>query len=403
MPAARPASRDQVIAYRWAAQGLDRLAGPSRLVPVAGMGLHDPVPGTAAQAVRARVAGLAPDAVDRALHGEKSLVRLWSLRMAPYVVPTADLALFTAAIRPPDTAARQAFLMGATAQLAEAGVGVDELVDRTAAALRVVLDGRALPKHQLVHEIAEALADGLTGPRRAVWHQDARYVEANSVGEMLVSFALRVVALEGAFCSVRRGHEQVFVRTDQWLGRALPGPDPEAARVALLRRYLRHYGPSTAAHFAAWASLGKPQAQAAWDALAPALVPLALGRRTAWLHADDLAAFDAAPPPAGVRLLPPYDPWLAPRDRETTVPAKERHRALWRAVGNPGVVVAAGEVVATWKAKRVGQRLQFQVVPFKDPAAALGEVLGAEAEAIASIRGTTATTPPVRLGIAMQP
>src|SRR6185295_16008727 len=92
-----------------------------------------------------------------------------------------------------------------------------------------------------------------------------------------------------------------------------PVQDTSRPRAELLRRFLRCFGPSTAADFAAWVGIATAEAELSWKLSAASLVPVDLDGRRCWLHADDLAAFERAPEPSGVRLLPPYDAYLDQR------------------------------------------------------------------------------------------
>src|SRR5690606_35435643 len=144
---------------------------------------------------------------------------------------------------------------------------------------------------------------------------------ANTHGETLVRFAFSIVALQGLFCIAPQGEGATrFARTDQWLGHPLPPVDREDAAVELVRLYLHCYGPSTAAHFAQWAGIAPPQARRAWDRLQDELEGVSPDRRRAWLLAEDMARLTDPPAPEGVRLLPPYDPYLQLRDRGTLFP-----------------------------------------------------------------------------------
>ena len=82
-----------------------------------------------------------------------------------------------------------------------------------------------------------------------------------------------------------------------------------------------------------------------------------VGKTATSLLAADLPAFEKAQRPRGVRLLPPYDAYLDQRDRETLVPDTAQQKRLWRAIGNPGVVLADGEVAGGWRPQKKGKRL----------------------------------------------
>lgn len=108
-----PVERDRILAFRLASHHLTERLGPRSLVrAAAACGVQETPLGTAAVALAARVEGITPAAMDRALHRDRTLLHLWSLRGAPHVVPTRDLEVFTAGAMPADRASFDAFLGG---------------------------------------------------------------------------------------------------------------------------------------------------------------------------------------------------------------------------------------------------------------------------------------------------
>ncbi|MGH3344399.1 MAG: DNA glycosylase AlkZ-like family protein [Carbonactinosporaceae bacterium] len=112
------------------------------------------------------------------------------------------------------------------------------------------------------------------------------------------------------------------------------------------------------------------------------------GRR-AWIPEERLdALFSASPVADLVRLLPPADPFLQARDRDLLVPERARRKALWRILGNPGAVLADGEIVGVWRARRAGKaRLEVTVQTFDGASAALRAAIEAEVERVTGARG----------------
>src|ERR1043166_5119248 len=84
-----------------------------------------------------------------------------------------------------------------------------------------------------------------------------------------------------------------------------PAVAPHAARRELARRYLRVFGPTTAAAFATWAGTGPAHARAAFDERSRSLAPVRTPIGEAWILSRDEPAFRAPPgAPAAARLLP---------------------------------------------------------------------------------------------------
>lgn len=385
-------ARSQILGFRLASHHLAaRLPAGSLLTAAGACGVQNTPPGTAALALHARVAGPAPDDIDRALAVDKTLLQAWSMRAAPYVFPTADAVVFMAGVLPKDEESLRAFILGAGAGLDRVGISATDLVARTAAELPAVLDRRELDKDELGFEIAGRVAPGLASRRRAAWRSPSPYAAGQSLGESLVRFALAVVALQGAVCfAPRSGNTATFLRTDQWLGAPLPPVEHDQARAELVRRYLHCYGPYTARYFAEWAGIAPAQAAQAWRLIEHKLLEARLDGRPAWFLECDLPGLTSATMPHGVRLLPPHDPYLQVRDRATLVPDRDLHRHLWRASGNPGVVLVDGECVGAWRPRKQGRRLHLVIERFAWVPKRTRRAVEAEAATLAPFKGCDA-------------
>jgi hypothetical protein len=175
----------------------------------------------------------------------------------------------------------------------------------------------------------------------------------------------------------RRSGGVVYEHLDTWLGAAGAAHDP--ADVA--RRYLRAFGPATAADLTAWS--GATGARAVLDALGDELVRHQDERGRALHDLDGLPLADEDTP-APVRLLGTYDNlWLshAGRDRVTPDPAK---RARWMG-SNGGVgstVFVNGELEGLWRVTGAG-RLDVEL--FRDLGAAERADLDAEVGRLESL------------------
>ena len=258
------------------------------------------------------------------------------------------------------------FMAGADAHLNLFRMSAAGLSKCVAAVLPAILDGRVLTKDELGIALARQLGQEDAPDKLPLWNTPDGYGK-NRYGETLVRFALSVVALRGLFCiAPRRDNVTTFRRMDQWLGPCLPPEDHAQARAELMRRYLQYYGPSTARHFAAWAGIAPAQAAAAWRLVEDELVEVAVDGRSAWLLQRDLQPFLSPTSAAGVRFLPPHDPYLLLRDRTTLIPDRALHRHLWRASGNPGVVLLDGQAVALWRPRKRGRRLGLRIEWFRD-------------------------------------
>ncbi|MCI0398115.1 MAG: winged helix DNA-binding domain-containing protein [Chloroflexi bacterium] len=369
------AYRDQALAFRLDGHHLARPLPSGSLLEAAGAcAVQNSPPGSAELALHARVGDLAPAGIQRALEEDKTLLQLWSI--PPHYFPTQDAPVFTTGLLPEDEEGWLFVVQGFTNILKQVEMSATEAVELAAAALHEALDGRVLTKREMGAELGKRLPKKLRP-----WMEPDEF---SNFGAVLV----RPIGLQGLFClAPREGNEASFVRTDQWLGRPPPTMEPPQAQAELVRRYLRCYGPSTAAHFAEWAGIAPHQAEHAWQRLADDLVEVSFAGQQTWLHRDDLPRFNAPSAATGIRLLPPHEPYLHQRDRETLLPDKALQRQVWRTSGNPGVVLANGEIVAVWRPQKKGKRLLLTVTPFTRLSRPVQGEIAAVAEGLAPYRG----------------
>jgi hypothetical protein len=163
---------------------------------------------------------------------------------------------------------------------------------------------------------------------------------------------------------------------------ARPGRTP-AAREAV-RRFLGWYGPAGPAEFTTWAGLAKPHGRRLWDAVADDLAEVRVGKAGAWVLREDADALASPPDAAGIRLLPPGDPYLQLPNRPLLAPDAALRKRLFRPVASPGAVLHDGRLRGLWRVKAKGKRAEVTVEALgRLPRKAVEE----EAERVAELRG----------------
>jgi Winged helix DNA-binding domain len=372
--------RARIIAFRLSSHNLIRRLGPRSLVKAAAAcGIQETPVGSAALALCARVDRLSPAALERALVRNRTLVHLWSLRGAPYVVPAQDVAVFTAGALPFDRASFNVFLSGWTPAIEAAGLDPFQLLDRMNKAARDLLDGRTRDVNQL--------RDSVLGRVRSL----SRIKRPKEARHDMPEPLYRSIGLTGAACIVEgRGTNAVLARTDQWLDAKSDAPDVSTARAELVRRFLHCYGPSTAQRFAEWTARSLRDAKAAFELVVGELVEVEVGRGSAWLLAADRKTLESPPEPTGTRLIPVGDPFLQQRDRAMLLEDEAARKRLWRPVSGPGAVLVSGQVVGTWRARVSRSHLQVTVEPFDRLARGVTQQIEEEAARLAPFRGCDA-------------
>ncbi len=262
----------------------------------------------------ARLTSFDPYDVSAALE-DRTLVRLLTLRGTVHLL-TPDDAL---ALRPWTAPVHEREI-----RISQA-IGPAREVDRVAflEALSELLADGPLPQKTLGAELAERFPG----------------VAATQLGQLARSAAPLVQCPPRGTWKGSGG--VVYQYLDRWLDRPLVEPDVED----IVRRYLRAFGPATAADVTAWSGVTR---------LGPVLKQMDLST-----HEDgkgkflyDLPGLEPADEdtPAPVRLLGQYDNvWLshAGRDRVTT----PESRTLWMGVngGMASTVFADGMLVGLWR------------------------------------------------------
>ncbi len=370
-------SREQVLAFRLSGHHLDERQPPDALLAVAAAcGLRNTPPGSAALAATARVADLAPAGIDRALGEDRTLVEVLSVRASPLVVPARDVAVFTLGALPADEGSLRGALPALAPALDPAGITAADALERAAAVAHEALAEGPLERGALSAAMTARLPEPLCR-----W---CRPCGARHVDEML----FRLVGVRGVFVLAREGSRTLYVRAEDRLRGPLVG-DASEARAGLLRRYLRCFGPSTAADFAGWAGIGSADAQRSWDASVGDLVAVDRDGRGAWVLAADVGALESATLTPGVRLLPPYDAYLDQRDRATLLPDRSLQRRVWQVLGNPGAVLVDGELAGVWRPRKQGRRLTLNVETWRPVPPPTRAAIEAEAARLAPQRGCT--------------
>lgn len=357
----RRVAREQVLAFRARAHALDERRSTRQVGDVVcRAGIQDTPPGNADVALAARLDIDAPFAADAV--AKKRLVCTWSLRGAPHVLAPADFALFTLGACPADAASFQTLGM----------LAKHDQLDPVEKAMMAALAGKPKAKGEVSATVTATVPRELSPWCRGcnVHHpSDTVFRAAPLLGRIVLTSTSPVM----------------LTRAKSWLGADATG-SVVALRTELLLRYLRCYAPTTAAHFAEWAGIGRADAKQRWAAVADALVPVAAGKK-AFVLEEDLDALEHAEPVNGVRLLPSKDVYLQARDRDLLLPDKAQRTSVFTILGGPGVVLVDGAPAATWRGKGRVARYEITVQPLRKLTKREEAEIGNEAQRVAHVRG----------------
>lgn len=168
---------DQVRAWRLSHHHLHQRAPGGKLLDVVGdmCGLHAQVQSSAEVQAWARVEGISPEDLRRALWEERSLVRTWAMRGTLHVLRAQDLPLFVAALHQHDRWWKGAWL---------------RMIGFSAEELRAILDAihnslgvRPITREQLADKVAERVG-GRSGANAVRLGRDAQAGRVRGVPDL---------------------------------------------------------------------------------------------------------------------------------------------------------------------------------------------------------------------------
>jgi hypothetical protein len=309
------------------------------------VGLHGTDPATIYLSTWARVDGMSTADLDKALYVDRSLVKHLAMRRTLFVVPREVLGVAQAGAsdRVADMERRRLIR-----DVERAGLHRDGgrwLTRASKQVLAVLSDGRQATSSELRDEIP--LLEGRIA-----------YGEGRSWGASVPVGPRVLTTLSAAGHIVRASNDGSWTTSrprwasmTSWLGEPLEAP-PHAEGVAgLVERWLRAFGPGTAADIKWW--LGSTQA-AVRQALAHLeAVEVDLDGQLGYLSGDDLEPPGPVEPSAA--LLPPLDPttmgWF---ERDWYLGAHRQQ--VFDTSGNAGPTVWwHGRIVGGWRQSDTGE------------------------------------------------
>lgn len=366
-------SREQVRAHRILASGLARVATTAADLPVWGLGVQDR-DGSARVALAARLTdpGAVPDIAEPSGGGRWAMA--WSLRGSPHVHPRTDLRRFAEALWPASDDDAAARLSGDAARLRSDGAEPLDAYRRVADAMRSVIT-EPMVKGEASASLTKALPKQYSGmcPGCHTVH----------VRELL----FRSAALPAAIGLVPDTKPVVLAP----LSKSFPRPDGQRGLTDLAAEFYRLFGAGTvaevAAHLGTSASMIKPT-------LPNDLIPVTIDGTRAMAPeraVPGLLEVDLVAAARVVRLLPPSDPLLQPRDRAVLTADRDQQKALWPAIGSPGAVLAGGGLAGSWRQRISGRSVTITVTAWREFNKAERAELADEAQMVGSVRGADRT------------
>lgn len=353
-------SREQVLAYRFHAQQLDRTAGHDLTdAAILDLGVQDTGTDGGLWALANR--GVATTELEE----PGDLVLAWTLRGAPHFYRRADVSGVAAATAPFSEADAAKRVLNAAKPLRAAGISPLQALDVVAGHLREIVTSPTV-KGDLSTTLTRRLPDPylrFCGPCDAIHSYEMPF---------------RLAALRAGLELEPGTSPPVLRRVPRWRGLAKEVPE----RLDVVRGYLHLLGPATPQLVAGFLDAPVKEVQAHWPE--DTVDVEVAGEPRSLLEADVQPCERATIDPGAVRLLGPHDLFLQARDRAVLVPDPKRQKQLWVVLGSPGAVVAGGEVVGTWRPRASGARLRLAVDLWTPVAEGL---ITEQAERLAAHRG----------------
>lgn len=357
-PVSRSVTWNQVAAFRLARHHLLARAPTKSLASVAGdmAGAQAQLLSAAQISLWSRVRELRIAHVEKAI-SDRLLVKASCMRRTLFLVPSRDLAVF----------------VRGTARRAEKeirwtlGKGVPErLVD---AAIDAALGALAEPltRPEIAERVSRTLGVQMQAVQGGGWGSQ-RKLAAVPVGHLTfpVVDLLHLTAARGVVCyGPPRGNEPTFVRAEAWIPKWKDIPREEAEGL-LLRKYLRAFGPATAADFALWCGITLTEAREIWRREQAGFAPVSVEGWEADILRKDLKELEQAEIERPlVRLLPYFDTFLLGHKKRDHLMSTKHHPNVYRAQGwIAPVVLVDGRAAAVWEHARKGDRLHIKVRKF---------------------------------------
>lgn len=355
-------TREQLLAARWHAQQFD--GGAASDCDLLDFGIQDTGPDGAPWALAIRGVTNLDD-----------LAVAWTIRSSPHYYRRSDLAQIAVAVSPYSAGDAAKRILQANKRFKDAGVDTLDALTDLAETMRTIVR-----KPTVKGDMSGALNNQL--PDHYLHY--CTPCDATHVYEL----TFRVAALQAGL-ELRAGTSPPVLQR-------IPGLQPNnfrhlgteaEPRFDLIRNYLRFQGPATPKQVADFLESPVKDVRAQWPADVENVTVAGEERSALTDTIDDVAN---PPTPTGVRLVGPYDPLLQARDRDVLIPDADCRRAVWSALGRPGVVFDAGEPIGTWRPARSGKKLNVTLELWARTAKKTRDAISEQAARLAEFRGVDA-------------
>lgn len=384
-----------VTAFRVRRHRLLARAPHAQLLAITGQvgGVQAQVLSAAGLSLWARIEGVRPDDVDKALGSSRRLVRAWCMRRTLHLLPASDLATFA---RGTAKRAERDVLW-----LKNRGVSASQLD----LLMEAVLSTLEVPstRDELAVGVARSTGGRVIEQRGGGWGNTARLSCVKFQGFTYPAhWLLHLVGAFGVVCyGEERAGQPTYVRGDRWV-RGWRDVKVEEAEESLLRRYLSAYGPASAEDFASWTQMRLRDAKEVWERVGDEIAPVSLEGRVAGVLRQDVRELGrelTGEDRPSVRLLPYFDVFLLGHRSKRHLLAAEHHGKVYRPQGWVApVVLLDGKVAGVWEHATHRGRLTVTVHPLRGPTTVPRSQLQQEVSRLGHYLGATGSDLRMRRG-----
>lgn len=303
--------------------------------------------------------------IESALWKSRSLVKTSLMRQTLHLIPADEFPLYIAALRPSRVA-------GALRLMARFGIDRDEGEALTPLIMEALSSG-ALSRPSIAAAIRPKVSK-----RVRTWMENSWSM-------------IRVPVAEGLICyGSGESNEVAFIRVDSWLPQLKPASiSATEAQCALLRKYLRAYGPATLTDFSHWSGISMQEVKPLRLLLENELAEIPGDKKNLLLLREDVAILNGTRGTKScIRLLPSFDSYLLAHREKNHLLSAKHYKLVYRNQGwiSP-VVLIDGEVAGVWSHKLHNKRLHVEIKPFAKLSKAARAGVEHEAERLAGFFG----------------
>ena len=368
---------ENIRSYRLKAHHLEKKLPLSGLADAAGAcGVQNSPPGAWETAMFNRLEGCSLPILHDALYEKKILLQAWSVRGVPLVFPTDRSGVFLTALLAQEGEQPWIYTRGITAALDYMQMSFDDLLMRTKQAAGYLNSHTVRSKETLDQTLADIIECSLTEEKKGAL---ASAVHVRKPGQTNGGRRRRLFPAPSLFLFIPHCvWQKAGDNPDLYFFSKLDGPQTGRTGVyrgtgsrkecerELVRTFLHCYGPSGRDSFMGWLGCSGQQARRLWSGAKDEMEPVQTGKKTCYMLSNDMEAL-AHSQADGERLLllGAHDPYLDIKDRDILLEDRTLQKAVWKTVGNPGVILKAGRIAGIWRTKTLGDKLETEMTLFE--------------------------------------